>query len=189
MSSVYERTPDKESFRNRALVFVDIETTGLDARVHEIIEIACLVVDPKTLEVTGQYHARVQPEHIETADPKALEINGYSEEVWRDARPIGQALQEINELSPGAMFAGWNVGFDKEFIEKAAREKEMLLRYDYHWIDVMPMVYDRLFQDKRIGSLSLAQVCEALGISLEKAHTATQDITATLAVYHFLKGV
>ena len=53
------------------LVFVDVETTGLDETRHEIIEIA-------VIRGSQTYHRKVQPQHIETASPRALEINGFS---------------------------------------------------------------------------------------------------------------
>lgn len=56
----------------RTLVFVDIETTGLDPWCHEIVELAWAVDDwPVTV---------VRPRHtLRRADPKALQINRYHE--------------------------------------------------------------------------------------------------------------
>jgi DNA polymerase-3 subunit epsilon len=188
MSNIYEKDAiGKKSFRNRPLAIVDIETTGLDSEKHEIIEIAVLVVDLETLEITGKYHAKVWPKHLETADPRALEMNGYTKEAWRDAKPLKTVLDELNQLAPGAMFAGWNVSFDRPFIEKAARDEDTPLHFDYHWIDIMTIAYWELFSDERIERLSLTYVCEKLDIPFKKAHTAMGDITATLEVYRFLK--
>lgn len=185
--------PEKErsqeiDLRQRPLVFVDVETTGLDPFRHEIIEIACLVVDPQTLEVKKGYLTKAQPEHLETADPVALRKNKFSLEAWENAKPLNQVLEEINSLAPGGMFTGFNVSFDRAFIETAFRKEGVTSNFDYHWVDVMSLVYWRLFSDEKLKRLRLTHVCEVLGIPLEEAHTAMGDTRATLEVYRYLKG-
>lgn len=173
--------------RQRPLVFVDIETTGLDPNTHEIIEIACLVVDPQTLEVKKEYHSKVQPKHLETADPIALEKNKFSPEAWVSAKPLRQVLDELNTLAPSGMPVGYNVSFDRKFIEEAFQKERVVSNFDYHWIDIMSLVYWKLLSDRRLKRLKLIHVCKVLDVSLEEAHTAMGDIRATLAVYRYLK--
>lgn len=62
-------------------VWIDVETTGLDPLVHEIIELT-VRYEPRKGCANPAWHAKIKPEHIETAEPKALEINGYTEEKW-----------------------------------------------------------------------------------------------------------
>ena len=66
------------------LVFVDVETTGLFMGSHEIIEIALIQTNPK-LEVMFEWHSKAKPAFPEWADKKALEINGYTEQAWKNA--------------------------------------------------------------------------------------------------------
>lgn len=188
-SNIYkEQEPDKEiDLRERPLVFIDLETTGLDSMQHEIIEIACLVVDPQTLEIQKEYYTKVQPEHLETADPKSLEYNKFSPEAWKEAKPLRQMLEELNNLVPGGEFIGYNVSFDRPFIENAIRKHRMMLNFNHHWIDVMSLVYLESFFNKKLERLRLTHVCEVLGIPLKEAHTAMGDTRATLAVYCYLK--
>lgn len=174
---------------DKPLIFFDIETTGLDPRNHEIIEIACLVVDPKSLEVKKKYHSRVRPEHIETADPGALRLNGYNAEGWRDAKGADEALEDLNKLASGGILAGYNVVFDHGFLEKAAWDHEVLLTFDYHWLDVASMAYWELAGGDILEKLSLSGVCKLLGIERGKAHTAMADTRATLEVYKALKSM
>jgi DNA polymerase III epsilon subunit-like protein len=187
--AIKKKTPEEKKLQERSLIFMDVETTGLDPAKHEIIEIACLVVDPKTLEVKRSYLAKVKPEHLGTADPKALELNQYSPPKWQGAKIIKTVLEEIGQLAPGGMFTGYNVSFDRPFIENAAKKKKVSLKVDYHWLDVMSMVYLKLFSGKKIERLSLTYICEFLGIPHFQAHTALGDAKATLAVYRFLKKI
>ena len=43
------------------LVFLDIETTGLDPMANDIIEVAAMRVDPRTLSVEAWFETRVAP--------------------------------------------------------------------------------------------------------------------------------
>ncbi len=49
--NIYKGIDKKTDFRKKPLIFIDLETTGMDLCQHEIIEIACLVVNPETLEI------------------------------------------------------------------------------------------------------------------------------------------
>lgn len=93
----------------------------------------------------------------------------------------------LNRLAPGGIFIGWNVSFDRPFLEKSAREKGLILNFDYHWIDVMSLFYEESFSNKDIKRLNLGHVCEVLGIKRKDAHTAMGDVKTTLEVYRYLR--
>jgi DNA polymerase-3 subunit epsilon len=123
------------NFRKRDLLFVDLETTGLDFDRHEIIEVGCLVVDGQTLEIIKEYHAKVKPEHIETASKEALKVASYTKKGWVGERPLKKVLKEFVALAPGAMIAGWKVDFDWHFIEKNLKKFGIKHNFDYHLLD------------------------------------------------------
>ena len=102
-------------------MIVDIETTGTNPDIHEIIEIGAVN------EVTGEtLSLKVVPIHIHTADPRALEVNGYTPEAWKDAVTLGHALLRLKQFSINGrvlpFMLGYNVSFDRMFLEKAYRE-------------------------------------------------------------------
>lgn len=187
MSSIYKKSDKEIDLRKRSLVFIDLETTGLDFTKHEIIEVACLVVDPKTLKIKKRYQSKVAPEHLETADPVALELVGFSPKAWKRAKPLGKVIKKLNSLAPGGIFIGWNVSFDKAFLEKAARENGIILDFDYHWIDVMSLFYEESFSNENIKRLNLGHICEVLGTPRKDAHTAMGNVKTTLKVYCYLR--
>jgi DNA polymerase-3 subunit epsilon len=185
--NIYKGIEKKADFRKKPLVFIDLETTGVDMTKHEITEIACLVVDPKTLKIKKRFERKIIPEHLELADPKALELTGFSKKIWeKEARPAGEVLKDLNKLAPGGMFIGWNISFDRPFLEKLVREKGMTLNFDYHWLDVLPLVYEKFFSDKKPKKLKLTAACEVLNIPRGKKHTAMADTKATFEVYKAL---
>jgi DNA polymerase III epsilon subunit-like protein len=98
-------------------VFVDTETTGLDHTKHEMLEIAIVVIEngeKTTIE------RKIKPTNLETAQPKALEVNGYNEEEWAEAQEWDKQMSlEFRDLIRGAMIVGHNPMFDLRFIEAA----------------------------------------------------------------------
>jgi len=189
MFSIYKvrKTAKAIDFKKRPLVFIDLETSGLDFLRHEILEIGCLVVDPQTLEVKKEFEVKVKPESLAKADPEALRMIGYSITGWRRAKSLKTALKELNRLAPGGMFVGWNISFDRPFLEKAAREKGIILDFDYHWLDVMSIAYERFLKEKKVNRFRLNFICEFLGIPRGRSHRAMSDTVAVLAVYRRLR--
>jgi DNA polymerase III epsilon subunit-like protein len=101
----------------RAIAFVDIETTGLDPSRHDILEVAVVRVDARSLEVLSEYSSLVTPERIEEADPEALAICGFTRAGWTHAVPLFDALVAVARHLDGTLVAGHNVGFDWAFLQ------------------------------------------------------------------------
>ena len=57
--------------------FVDVETSHLDPDIGEILSIA-IITEDEDLGLTTQYATLIKPVQLHRADPKSLEINGYS---------------------------------------------------------------------------------------------------------------
>ena len=164
----------------KKIAIVDIETTGLSPKEHEIIEIA--IKTP-----TEEWSTKIKPQNIANAQPKALEINGYASQpdAWDTAPTIEQVLPEIRKRLKGHVFVGHNVGFDWSFIEEAFRKHADRGLPFYHKIDTITLAYEHL-AGCGLNSLSLKNVCTFLGISNEGEHTALADVRRTYAVYEKL---
>ncbi len=93
------------------LVFVDIETTGLDPWRHQIVELAW-AVDDYPVNV-------VYPRHtLRGADPKALEVNRYHERHLDDA-DLWSTPDEVSRFlvdARGATLVAANPHFDASFL-------------------------------------------------------------------------
>lgn len=174
---------EDHDFRERHLIFVDLETTGLDKIKHEIVEVGCLVVNGRNFEVVEEYVAKVKPQHIETATPEALEINGYTKEKWKEAKNLGEVLKKIAELSIGGMIAGWNIAFDWEFIENGFHKYNIESTFNYHKVDVQGIAYAALYKEKGVKSLKMRKVAEYFGIKLGSVHGAEEDVRITYEIF------
>jgi len=167
--------------QEKPLIFVDVETTGLDPQVQEIIEFAAVRDD------TGEsFETKIKPSRIETASEYALKLNGYNEEDWANAPTMAEILPHIVEFLEGVVIAGQNPRFDASFINAASKEHGIDLRVDYHVIDVATLTYEHLFPCG-IESLSLKNVCEFLGVAPEPSvHRALNGALTAQRIYHIL---
>src|SRR5258708_781182 len=86
----------------RPIAFTDLETTGLSVIKHEIIEIGAVITN-SDLEVIDEVDLKVHPRHIETAQARALEINGYTPDKWVGAICLREALQEYSDKTTNAV--------------------------------------------------------------------------------------
>lgn len=180
---------DKIKLSERNIMFVDLETTGLDVNKHEILEVACLLVDGKTFKIKSKYYSKVKPTHIETATKEGLRIAQYNEDRWKEAKNIKTVLKEIVDFAPNAMVAGWKVDFDWNFLEKGIRKFKIKHSFDYHLIDVISLGYLYLWKKNKLEWLSLGTVAKELGIPIHpkhhegEGHGAMEDIEATYKVF------
>lgn len=171
----------------RDLVFVDLETTGLDPERHDIVEIGVVRVDGRTLEVLAELELRVVPERVENADPEALAVSGFDPGSWSDAVPLAVALGQLAPLLSGALVAGHNVGFDWSFLVAAHRRVGLPLpEVDYHRLDTASLAWT-LASNGEIRSMSLDPVAEHLGLERPTPHRALADAHCSLNVARRLR--
>jgi len=154
------------------IVWFDTETSGLDPNKHQIIQFAAIAQDDENeeeLELKIQFNE-------EEADAKALEVNRYSREAWKDAvseyDAVGviarflQRYRSVQMVSKAghpytlARLAGHNVRFDCEFLRAMFRRHSTFLPADsYRPLDTLQLalwrtVRDGKFpQDYKLGSL------------------------------------
>lgn len=166
---------------DKPIVCVDVETTGLDETKHEIISISIIRIDGSVV-----LHTKIKPEHLETAEPKALEINGYNEAAWESASLWDQVAPQVKKALTNVVILGQNVSFDMRFIN--AGLKKTAVGNDgisYHTVDTATLAYEHLVPCG-LRSVSLTAVCDFLGISNEGAHSALVDTRRTVEVYKCL---
>jgi len=169
----------------RPRAFLDTETTGLDPVLNEVIEIAIIRETPDGTFL-DEWATKVKPQHIETAHPKALAVNGYTEEARADAPLFEEVADTVVRRLNGCVIVGHNPKFDLLFLEEALKKAGMpYARLPYHAIDTVTLVYEHLVP-QGLGSLSLDRVRDFLGWSREGAHGALKDTQDCRKLYHQL---
>lgn len=167
------------SLMNRT--YLDTETSGLDPYTHEILEVAFVVeqlpTDPNGVgEITKIWESKIKPHHIRAAQAKALEVNGYNPDDWKDAPYFEDVADEIKEiLSEASVLVGHNPNFDTGFLTAAFRREGMNPYIPYHKIDSVTSAYEAWGWDGSGQKLSLDNLRDLLGIPRKKSHSALID--------------
>ena len=179
-----ENKTGKGPMRDRPVLFLDLETTGLNPGMQEISEIGAVLVSQKDWQVLRTYEAKVLPSHIETAQPEALQISHFDAAVWeKEGRPLRQALEELSEIGRGAILAGFNVTFDWAFLQAGFNLVDLPDPFYYHRYDVMSSAYTMLYHRNEFTKFSLSECCRFFGVTNSKAHSALADAQATYEVF------
>jgi len=171
------------------LAFVDLETTGIDPSIHEIIEIGIVRAhqtgDPKEpLVEVDRFGMKIAPEHIERANPKALQVNHYHPDEWKDAVLFKDAFPIIDEKLKGHVFVAQNVAFDVGFLVRAYERMGKLLDETiyYHKLDVASLAMGKEYWSPTYRRFSLHELSTNMSITNTKAHSALADAVATFQI-------
>lgn len=173
--------------KHTKFVSLDIETTGLDPSVHEVIEIGCVLFSfntkKKIFETENSFEIKIKPEHIENANPISLKVNGYKESLWQDAITSGKAFKALAKKVKGRVMIAHNASFDTAFLNEAFRKNNIQNPLHYHILDTLSMAYVKLHNNVDATRLSLQYLCDFYGIENKKAHTALADAQATYELF------
>jgi len=174
--------PEPPAFKNRPILFLDFEMTGLDVNRHEIVEIAALVVRQPDLAVTNSYYTKVQPQHIETAVPESLELIDFTPQNWQAAIPLRRALVELSSLAPDCVLAGFGIQNEWNFLIYALDQEKLPYFFNHNLIEVWTLAFSKYFRDPQVSNIGLTNLCRMLNIPLER-HKPDSDIRATYEIF------
>jgi len=183
------------------LIYVDVETTGLNKLNAGIIQLAFIVEIDGEVKDQGQFFINpLSYKRKIVVSPKALEVNGHKEEDFADYGNAAIACRDLVAILNKYIdrwdkrdkfkFVGFNSNFDTGFVQELFTDSgydSYGQYFDYRDIDVFGLVkYLHHLELFNTGySQSLIAACEAAGIELE-AHDALNDIIATRALHFYL---
>ncbi len=154
------------------IAVTDLETTGLDAGYHDIIEVGLCLLAPRTLKTVAELSLKVKPKHPGRIDRYASKINGYNSEDWRGAIGLGSALEKYAELTRGAVFAAHNAKFDWGFIQDGFSTTGVEHGLQERYLCTMWLAWNK-FAPHGLERRSLKEVCQFLRLPPEpKIHRA-----------------
>ena len=158
-------------------VVLDLETTGLHADRHEIIEIAAIRVNRDSDE-HDTLSTLITPSKKLPA--KIRELTGLTDEQLRtDGIPLSQALDDLCAFVGDLPLVSFNWDFDGEFLRFACRAVgRNALRNRSSC--ALKMARDAWPYRK---SYRLSQICQDAGIAIHGEHRALPDCERALRVY------
>lgn len=182
-----------------ALAFVDLETTGLDPRMHAAWEVAIIRREPdlgpaRASERTvteWSTQLRLSADEMAAADEEALAVGHFYDRRWvgyMQADPQ-TAVEKILELTEHAILIGQNPGFDVGFLlEMLMLPPGVQPPWHYRPICVTTLAAGRV--GDAMVPWNSRDIAEAVGIDVGKfeKHTALGDARLAQAIYDAVMG-
>lgn len=179
------------------IVFMDIETTGLDFDIHVALEIAIVIVDYSNNESRSEYVSCItcDAEDWKRSDLEAFRVNGFNPEcLWsgKKCHEVGKEVEifliENGVVKDKAFFMCQNPSFDRPFfLQLMSQERMRELNMPYHWLDLASMFwikYVSSFSVDEVHSLSKDSIARYLDIDPESyPHIAINGVNHLIKCY------
>ncbi|MBM3201735.1 MAG: 3'-5' exonuclease [Chlamydiae bacterium] len=178
-------------------IFLDTETNGLDFSIHNILEIAFVIMDLRTNTVLESFERILQVTEDEWAlsNLYSLSFNGISKEMMLSGSSKEIVVKDIkkifhkHKLTKGkSVFICQNPSFDRLFFSKLIpvdyQEKH---QFPYHWLDLASMHFAKsMLQKIPIDEIHLSkdQIADKYHIAKEsKPHRAINGVLHLIECY------
>ena len=146
---------------------LDLETTGFSAVTEKITEVGIMKV--KNGEVIDEFSCFVNPE------------KPIPQRVVEDAETIDKVFPKILEFLGDSVVVAHNAKFDVGFLKQNA--KILGYNFDYTVLDTLALAKDVFPEMKKY---KLGKIADALGIQVEVAHRALDDVDTTVKVFNVM---
>lgn len=153
----------------------DLETTGFKAGIDKITEIA--VAKVRNGEIIDEFTTFVNPER---PIPKQVqELTHITDDMVENAPKIDEVMPKFLEFTKGCVLVAHNASFDLGFISHFAKEQNLEVKnLAIDTLTISRELYE-YYQNHKLGTIA-----ENMGISLEGAHRAINDVRATVQVFN-----
>lgn len=159
---------------------LDIETTGLDPRYCEIIEISAMKYSSG--QNIGTFSTLVKPS--EPIDEYITSLTGITNDMLKNAPDIVETMQKFYNFVGSDLIVGYNVNFDINFLYDNLLNCHSLTLSN-SFIDVMRIARKVLPDLKNHKQVTVA---EHYGISTAGAHRAAVDCEICNAIFEKLQA-
>ena len=167
----------EHSFKDTYVVF-DIETTGLSAAVHQVIEIGAVKVVGGAID--EEFQTFVCPDCA--IPPEIVELTGITDNMVRNAPTFEKAFEQfIKFCGDDSVLVAHNANFDMGFMANSARKigKE----FNYTYIDTVPLCR---YAFPGMRSVKLDTVAKKIHLPNFEHHRAVDDAKTLARIFQYL---
>lgn len=164
---------DKKISETEFVVF-DLETTGLEPAMHEIIEIGAVKI--KNLKIVSKFHRLIKPR--KPVSNFTSNFTGITNQMLEVEKPIEEVLPQFLSFIEGTVLVAHNADFDYRFIREWVR-KVYNEHFEQTYIDTLALSKSLL----TLKGYGLDKVVEELKLGNFEHHRAHEDANITALVF------
>ena len=177
-----DRTPvvsfsKQQDLEGATYCVLDLETTGFSFRTEKITEIGIMKV--KDGKVLDEFSCFVNPE--KPIPQRVVEVTNITDEMVKDAETIDKIFPKMMDFIGDSILVAHNADFDIGFLKYNA--SELGYKLDNTYLDTLRLSKE-LFPDYK--KYKLGVIAENLGIEVEVAHRALDDVDTTVKVFNVM---
>ena len=156
---------------------IDLETTGFSPVTEKITEIGVMKI--KDGKIIDKFSCFVNPQ--KSIPARVVEVTKITDDMVRNAETIEKVFLKMLEFIEGSVLVAHNAEFDIGFLKHNAR----VLGYDFDftYIDTLSLAKE-IFPDFK--TYKLGRIAKNLGIKVEVAHRALDDVDTTVKVFNIM---
>ncbi|HET7169683.1 MAG TPA: polyribonucleotide nucleotidyltransferase [Candidatus Limnocylindrales bacterium] len=161
----------------RELVVIDVETTGTDPKMSDLLEVAAVKV--KGTKIVDRWSTFVNPGRPIVGN----QMHGITDKDVKGAPTAREAADQLLAFVGEAMIVGHNVGFDLGFIEEAKGDGFRFQPGTY--LDTLVIAREGYPGSE---SYKLGDLARFFGVELAQGHRALPDAEATAGLLLWFAG-
>ena len=167
----------KEQEIDTTYCVLDLETTGFSFRTEKITEVGIMKI--KNGEVLEEFSCFVNPE--KPIPQEVVEVTNITDDMVKNAETIDKVFPKILEFIGDSVLVAHNADFDIGFLRYNATQLGYELNNTY--LDTLRLSKE-LFPEFKKYKLGL--IAKNLGIKVEVAHRALDDVDTTVKVFNVM---
>ena len=170
-------TNDKGQDIDTTYCVLDLETTGFSPEIEKITEIGIMKI--KDGKVIDTFSTFVNPE--KPIPLRVVEVTNITDDMVKDADIIDDVFPKMLDFIKGTVLVAHNAAFDINFLQHNARE--LGYEFDFTYLDTLTLAQE-LFPDFK--TYKLGRIAKSLGIRVDVAHRALDDVDTTVKVFNIM---
>ena len=158
-------------------VVVDTETTGLDPKISDLVEVAAVKI--KGGKITDRWSTLVN-----SGNPiVGAQMHGITTADLKKGVPPKEAAEKFAEFSKGAIVVGHNLGFDVSFLDEALGKGRSFATEAGQYLDTFVLFREAYPESE---SFKLGDLARIYGVGTVPTHRAGSDAESTAELLLFL---
>jgi DNA polymerase-3 subunit alpha (Gram-positive type) len=156
---------------------LDLETTGFSPVTEKITEIGVMKI--KDGKVIDKFSCFVNPE--KSIPSRVVEVTNITDDMVRNAETIDKVFPKMLKFIEGSVLVAHNAEFDINFLKHNSRV--LGYEFDFTYVDTLSLAQE-IFPDFK--TYKLGRIAKNLGIKVEVAHRALDDVDTTVKVFNIM---